>query len=388
MELPADIRKLVYSYILLPRLVDWVRTSADIVNNPSYLNPYGYYKVVPEIFTLNKHAMNQILKFSFGVVRLEYAIDYKTLYNKYLYTMFMNLCKIKSKRFIDMANLMFKHFKNPDPRTICILLTNPEGYKFIKKSYPEILKTYLSDKTMHDILLQIKEIEIPELIELIEPLSHEELSDIYNKSRTRLILENPYMWKLCDPFTHHIKNIILGIEITDEERKNFLFDCVSNNTCEGAINLLIDIYAQSGKFSCAIFKNPGACRLIKQLIIDGKLTSVNADYLCLNTNPEIIGLLKQYPKYIKNNLSANSLDIAVDILLENKHLIHLDSLVSNTNPRIAYLLKANFPNFELKHLDTLLTNPLIYQVKLSHNYFKRINRLISKNKINHISTNS
>lgn len=79
--------------------------------------------------------------------------------------------------------------------------------------------------------------------------------------------------------------------------------------------------------------------------------------LCENPNPLVIKIIGSDPKLISETLSANPLNNAIDILYTRPKLIDYKYLSSNTNPRIKWLLKENYPKLYIRRL---LKNPVIF----------------------------
>ena len=123
-----------------------------------------------------------------------------------------------------------------------------------------------------------------------------------------------------------------------------------------------------------LLANPSAYDLIKKILSEKiiKPTILNSNFLCSNPNSQVIKLLGKYPEFLSSNLSSNSSDAAIDIILENPNLQNVAGLVVNTNPRIIPLLKKLHKQLPY---DKLSANPIIFY----HQKFtgKFINKIIS-----------
>ena len=107
----------------------------------------------------------------------------------------------------------------------------------------------------------------------------------------------------------------------------------------------------------SILANPHAYPLIKYKIKNDYYIFASSVHLSSNANPRVLKLLRTHQNYISGNLSANPSDEAINLLCAYPDLIDYEYLSANTNPRIRWLLKANYDKLDK---DRLSSNPLIF----------------------------
>lgn len=348
MKLPSDIIGLVYSYVYCPQPVHWIGKQALARTISKKVDMFSL-QTMP---VLSNPKAAYFIMHNFNALRQEWNNNYVGAHKL--------LASNASKHVMDLLNIL-----DPKGTYMCddiykILAVNPYGYKYV-------LGKFNKDQVnkYHAHILSHTKFHVPELI---NKLNRVKLELDKHKQSINMLAKNP-----------HTFDIFLKIIGSDQVPDVFL-DSISRNTSDQAIEY---IKANFDRF-CAhiqnILANASGYQIIADLVSNGKInSSVAGDSLCVNTNPQVIELLKKYPEYITPAISSNSLDEAVDIILENQHLVDYTKLSSNTNPRVLPLLRANKSQLDK---ESLYSNPIIFpQRKFTSQFIRRIEQnMISKQK--------
>lgn len=336
MRLPNDIIGLIFTYGYQPQLVHWIE-QAHLINSDT-----GDFSILS-----NPAAINWLYKNSQEIIR----IGVSGILNR--------IAKNQTPHVIKLLNIFSGNdYWSNSSDIVSLLTTNPYGYKYvINQPVLSIQKLFHGDMLMH-----ITQFPIPELIE-----KYREFNDDPNLSENYRLMNglatNPYTWDIF-------------ISIVNYNVPDTLLYRVAANTSKGAIQYMTDNLDRFTKMVSiySVVANPSAYSIIRNWMESGSLLEYNKYIninLCENTNPEVIKLLGIYPEYINNKLSANPLDVAVDILFARPELIDYTYLASNTNPRVLPLIKANYHKLTKEGKRNLYANPLIFSHRAFNNRVTR-----------------
>lgn len=367
-----DITRLVLLYVVLPKPAYWVR-----------LRPKFHEKLFKQKFKIlsNPACINYIYQ------------NPKYVGNIYHWTksIFTNKSPRALELFNSFAEREHEMYKIENSRDVKILMAG-HPYAYAHTLYePELM-----DIIEYRINLLSLNIKCPQLEEYYKKnLSDIELTEIKH------IVQNPHMFYLVAHLLPKLLNdeskldakINAQLVITSNYGVIFsIFDNVSKNPSREAMGFIEKninwVFENKKPWVYWIFSNPSAFSIIKFLLesLDRIVDEIDIcniqGELCTNTNPDIINLLRTYPQYIGDRLSANPLDEAIDILLENPKLIDYTFASFNTNPRIVPLLKANIDKLQVVFL---ASNPLVFHgINFTSKIINKIKYFIDKEAQNRI----
>lgn len=385
MRLPEDITRLIFTYVHEPTLFCWIKQKDIlithkiestsnfiplIIKNPAGVNyivknfhqiarvtndgPYMYYFL--EYLADNPH-FTTLLKKILSISVLDFCSEKSDTYNIQCITRLLESIKKSTYQYVAYTNSIYQR-----------LIGKKYAYKWAIKRCGDLENARFESSgeteryTVYNNLLKIHEPN-PELVSKYNALRKNQIL----KSEIELMASNPYMFDLL------IDKFLIDFDKFCELR---IIDKVGLNPSDKAIELLETNFFKVIKISSlkyAIATNPSAYNLIVKIITNQSYAITDKFWasLCTNPNGKVIELLKTRIEYVSPELSGNSTDEAVGILLSNPHLINYTFLSSNTDPRILPILKANYSKLDMTRL---ATNPVIFQTP---NYFAN-SKLINK----------
>lgn len=378
-----DITRLICLYSIKSKVARWLKKHKNFVE-----------LISGSVILANTAGIHWLLN-DYKYVRKVYLRKYDELSGLLKY-IFMN----KSPRVMELYNRIYESnyelFELIDPsktKTKIAMGGNIITYTQTLQE-PELL-----DNTSYRYNLLSLNIQIPELMEFYKTkvLGLED-----NKNEINQMATNPYTWQLVSQFISFDQ-----VEVNEKPAGCFgidtfihfnVYPCshpviwyACSNPDINMINLLadnIDFIMNNPYLHTRIFSNPSRVLPIIKILLESGTVSKHKLYFdktkrafCSNTNPSIINLLKLYPEFIHSTLSANPLDEAVDILLENPQLINWTYLSANTNPRVYPLLKNNVEKLDIYKLGSnpLIFCPINFTPKLIERIRTNLTTLLTKN---------
>lgn len=360
MDLPPDITGLIFSYSLIRKLAQWINP------NDIFYEPSDRYSNSDKLTILrNPAAVDWILDtqniYEFFTRLGALENNWYESYNTELLLDIFNNTSDKTEDLYDKFNSfliygsdpIFDYLNKIDNPVGVQCFSSEFAYNYAKKYYPNNLVDKLDNVDLRCNLLNIKSKIIPELINWYK--TYEPSDNILELSA---LASNPYTWDI-------FYNYVTTKKLNMSKYKEF----IGANTSEKALNYIRG-NIQEFIHCSSLYSNPNAFDIIQKVfpIFKSEYNFTNyellIEHMASNPNPDVIKLLHSsldipLSQYI-NKLSANSSDESVDILLANPNLIDHSEILSNTNPRIYKLLKANYKETSMGRI---MANPLIFPKK-------------------------